>query len=129
MNDAKTVVESFIHALTSQGPEAALAFLDPAVVVHEVTRLPYAGTYHGHDGFRMLVGKLMSFWESIESEQQTVADGEFAVVIGKIRGRVRTSGEQLEVPVLERYHVKGGRIVELWPFYIDTHLEGVFSRR
>ncbi len=127
MSDPKTVVTEFVDALLSRGPEEALAYLDPELVLHEVTRLPYAGVYRGHAGFLTLVRRMNAFWEHIEGEQKLIEDGPFVVVVGWLRGRTRAAGERLEIPVLERYHVRDGRIVELWPFYVDTHLAGRFG--
>ena len=125
--DSKTVFYNFMHALLGGDVEKAVSYLDPEFVIHEVNRLPYAGTYRGHDGFRTLLGKMHNFWESMEGhgEPNVIADGDIVVVLGMLKGRARSTGEVLEIPVMERHQLRNGLIVESWPFYVDTHLKNI----
>ena len=51
-----------------------------------------------------------------------VADGETVVVVSRFRLTARRTGRTVEVPLTEVFRVRGGRIVDLQPFYYDTAL-------
>jgi hypothetical protein len=109
--------------LLSGNLEAALAWLDPAIVIHEPIGLPYGGEYRGHEGFRLMTARMHEFWEAIAGapELEMYVDGEMLIVVGTLLGRVRVTGKDLAMPVMERHQVREGRIIESWPFYFCTH--------
>ena len=124
MSDGVKVIQDFVAAIGAGDFEKAIAMLSPDLVIYHTTRLPYAGRYHGRDGFGQLLEKIGAFWEKFEplGNDRFVEHGDAVVVVGGLRGKPHHRDEWLTIPAIERYEVKDGLITRLWPFYIDTDL-------
>lgn len=123
MSDPKSVFVSFATALLKGDLENALQWLDPGIVIHEPAGLPYGGEFRGHAGFRELTARMHDYWETMSGspDMEMFVDGDTLFVAGALQGRVRASGQELRMPILERHRIRNGRIVESWPFYYCTH--------
>ncbi|MFK4066676.1 nuclear transport factor 2 family protein [Streptomyces sp. NPDC029674] len=128
--DSKTVLTAMYEAesryFAAGGPNRASFDLlapcfAPDVVMHQAKALPYGGTWRGHDGMARFLRAMAQTWESFEiGEQEFLATGETAVVHTQVHARARATGRELAFPVLQSITVRGGRIVEVRPFYWDT---------
>ena len=71
--------------------------------------VPWGGTRHGLDGIESLAE---SFQEHVEGSWADADDflavGDRVVVLGRIRGRSRTSGEEFEVPFVHVWGLTDG---------------------
>lgn len=121
--------------LSAGGPGTATfdllaPYFSPDVVMHQAEALPYGGTWHGHDGMTRFFLAMAETWETFEiGEQQFLATGETAVVHTQVHARARATGRELTFPVLQTITVRGGRIMEVRPFYWDTAaIVGVTAR-
>ncbi len=124
MSNDLEIVQAFIKAIQQGRIEEGVALLADDIVLHHTTRLPYAGEYRGHAGFRTMVASIGQFWSSFDPVDETsyVEHDGAVVVVGTLCGTARSSGTRLTIPVIERYRVEGDRIAEVWPYYVDTHL-------
>ncbi|MFD7548505.1 nuclear transport factor 2 family protein [Streptomyces sp. NPDC059578] len=96
-------------------------FFAPHVELHQADALPYGGTWRGHEGMARFFLAMGRFWEEFELlEQEFLATGETAVVLTRVRARVRATGRELRFPILQTITVEDGRITEVRPFYWDT---------
>jgi ketosteroid isomerase-like protein len=129
-DDALTVLEGMYAAeqvyLDAGGPgrasfEPLAPFFAPDVVLHQAEALPYGGTWRGHAGMERFFVAMSTAWESFEMlEQEFHPAGDVVVVRTQVRATARTTGRQLEFPILQTVRIAEGRIAEIWPFYWDT---------
>jgi hypothetical protein len=82
-----------------------LAVYDPAVVTREASFLPYAGTYHGHEGAKEHGTGFASVWGKFQPADEKRLDpvfldaGKWVVVLFRLKGLAAESGRKLDVPV------------------------------
>ncbi|MGE0384963.1 MAG: nuclear transport factor 2 family protein [Gammaproteobacteria bacterium] len=117
----RAAVEGFIALARVGRREEALAFLAPDVVVRQSPALPFGGEYRGHAGYRRLGERFAELFAERSGGAGTrlLVEGDTAVAIGEVQGRLHGGGERFRVQVLERYVVHAGLIVEITPFYFD----------
>lgn len=116
--------ERFVAAIQVGDRDAMAAMLHPDFVVVEPEGLPYRGVYRGVDGWFALTKAVIGAWgtfklETLEHLGET-ADS-FVVRFG-LSGRSRKTGRSFETTVLELWRFKDGKLIEILPYYFDTHL-------
>ena len=115
-----STVGQFSKALGEKDMERACALLHHDLVVHEAGGLPHSGEYHGPQGFRELLAKMN---ESMELTAGPVTRDCLShdTVLSRFRltFTARTSGESVEMGLVEIYKVQGGLIIELDVYYKD----------
>jgi hypothetical protein len=113
-------VGQFSKALGEKDLDQACTLLHHDLVVHEAGGLPYSGEYHGPQGFRELLAKMN---ESMELTAGPVTRDCLSddTVLSRFRltFTARTSGESVEMGLVEIYKVQGGLIIELDVYYKD----------
>ncbi len=113
-------VGQFSKALGDKDLERACALLHRDLVVHEAGGLPYSGEYHGPQGFRELWTKMN---ESMELTPGPVTrdclSDDTVVSRFRLAFTARTSGESVEMDLVELYKVHDGLIVDLDVYYKD----------
>ncbi|MDG4791752.1 nuclear transport factor 2 family protein [Micromonospora sp. WMMD1102] len=96
-------------------------FFSPDVVLHQAETLPYGGTWRGHEGLERFFLAMSRTWETLEMlEQHFLATTSPLVVLTQVHARARTTGRELDFPILQTVTVENGRISEIRPFYWDT---------
>ncbi|WP_281903161.1 nuclear transport factor 2 family protein [Phytohabitans aurantiacus] len=96
-------------------------FFSADVVLHQATSLPYGGTWRGHEGMERFFLAMSQTWDIFEMvEQHFLATTSPLVVLTYVHARARTTGRELDFPILQTITVKGERITEVHPFYWDT---------
>lgn len=118
------VIQDYLR-LARQGEReqgTALHFHQDFTVV-EADGLPYAGTYHGADGFLRLIGKVTTQWTNMELETLHIIgapdDETFAIEMA-MKGVSSTSGKAFSTSVCEVWTIKNGKIFSIRPYYWDT---------
>ncbi len=115
-----STVRQFSKALGEKDLEQACSLLHQDLVVHEAGGLPYSGEYHGPQGFRELLAKMN---ESLELTAGPITRDPLSddTVVSRFRltFTARTSGESVEMDLVELYKVHDGLIVELDVYYKD----------
>ncbi|WP_242128929.1 nuclear transport factor 2 family protein [Sphingobium sp. Sx8-8] len=117
----KAMVER-IYQLTGTGQwDAVEAMLTDDFAIREADSLPYAGTYGGKDALQKLYMKVFAYWEDASLETGDICVGEdHAIVLVKVTATSRHSGERLEMPLTEVFHIRGDRFSGITPYYFDT---------
>ena len=95
--------------------DALLALLDPGIEFHIAPGLGYAGTYHGHDGFRQGLGGWLEAWEdfTIDSAELEPVGERHVVCDVQQSGRGQGSGVEVEMRLGYMYELRAGRVVRL----------------
>lgn len=125
------VVQSAYDRLACGDVPGILALLDPQVEVTEAESLPYGGIYHGHTGVQELLGKMFAAWEVFQAHPvRLVADGDEVIAFLQISGKLRGSGQPIDMPALEVFTLHHQKIVAIQPYYWDTAvLAGLWAER
>lgn len=117
----KGMVEN-LYALTAAGKwdEVADQLTDDFRIV-EAESLPFGGVYEGKDALQRLYAKVFAFWEDPALEQKDITvSGDNVIVIISFHATSRHSGERLEMPLCEVFHLRGDKFSGITPYYFDT---------
>ncbi len=87
-----------------------LALLTPDVEFTQTAELPWGGHYAGHEGARKYYLKLNKYADATPEPSGYVLAGDEVAVTGKLRGRVRASGEAFVVDLVQVWTVCRGRV-------------------
>ncbi|WP_203236645.1 nuclear transport factor 2 family protein [Nocardia panacis] len=127
---AKSVLEGMYRAeaeyLSEGGPgKASFAplapFFAPDVVLYQADALPYGGIWRGHEGMEQFFLAMSRTWHTFDMVDQTfLTDTSPLVVLTRVRARSRTTGRNLDFPILQTITIEDGRITKVHPFYWDT---------
>jgi ketosteroid isomerase-like protein len=114
------VVRGFNDALAQGDMGGMLDFLDPQLEWRAPESVPWGGTFHGHDGFREFVGKLLDQPAEFRREILDYLDaGERVVVLLRQMGRRNGSDTEYDVPEVHIWTIRDGKIVDFEGFF-DT---------
>ena len=94
------------------------ATLDPDVVLHQSSDLPWGGEFHGHAGYEDWARQMSRAFDRLEvKDTRFFTDGDTVVITCRLVTCSRASGETLDLPMVQVVRVHGDRIVEFRPFY------------
>lgn len=119
---ALETVQAYLAAFRQQDMDAVLKQVSPDVVLYEAASGPFPRSeFHGHQEYLEMCRFFINYWEETKSlgPPQALADDHQVVLIGTLCGRPKGSDEWLTMPIMERFVVKEGLIVEIWPHYFD----------
>jgi ketosteroid isomerase-like protein len=107
------VVRGFNDALAQGDMGGMLDFLDPQLEWRAPESVPWGGTFHGHDGFREFVGKLLDQPAEFRREMLEYLDaGERVVVLLRQMGRRKGRDTEYDVPEVHIWTMRDGKIVD-----------------
>ncbi len=119
-------VEAFKRAVAAYNRRDMDAFMeefDPEVEWHSLAQAMFGGeesVYRGHRGLREGLQDMDEALAELQVECAEVRDfGEGIVVIGRARGRGRTSGAETESPINWVVEFRGGRVTRMRD-YLDA---------
>ncbi len=116
------VVEQFYQRLAQSDLEGALALLDDAFCLSQADSLPYGGQYTGASEITGFFGKFFAYWQEFSSSEVTYLEaGDTVVALSTARCVTRT-GHRVDMPMVQVYRVKEGKLCAAQPFYFDTAL-------
>jgi ketosteroid isomerase-like protein len=128
--DAGAVLRAMYAAemdyLAAGGPGTAsfdtlAPYFSPKVVLYQADSLPYGGVWRGHDGIEQFFLAMSETWSGFEIiEQEFVSTGTPAAVLTQVHAQSRSTGEEIDFPILQIIRFANGRITEVRPFYWDT---------
>ena len=97
--------------------------LHPDIKLNQSSALPYAGTYTGVSGF-LEWGKAMgTYFDKVDVHVNKIfEDGDDVISLAHLYLRVRRTGEELDMPLIQHIKVdrEMGVLVEISPFYWDV---------
>jgi ketosteroid isomerase-like protein len=107
------VVRGFNDALAQGDVGGMLDFLDPQLEWRAPESVPWGGTFHGREGFREFVGKLLDQPVEFRREMLEYLDaGERIVVLLRQMGRRKGSDTEYDVPEVHIWTIRDGKIVD-----------------
>jgi ketosteroid isomerase-like protein len=107
------IVRSSLDAFAAGDRERMLASVDPDVVIDASRRVLNPATYVGIEGVGQMLVDMQETWEDLRIEQGEFIDaGDRVAVIGKLIGKGKGSGVEVERPVNGQvWTLHNGRIV------------------
>ena len=111
------------HAFAGAGrfAEALALFADDAVIeFHGPAGNPLAGRHAGRSAIDAFFGRIGASFEVLHFAAEEFIDaGDTIVVLGRERSRVRATGRVFDVPWVQIWRIRNGRISALTDFF-DT---------
>jgi uncharacterized protein len=101
--------------------EGAVSTTDENAEIRMPETLPWGGTYRGPDGFKEMIQKFLSNFESVDTNPTAFIegdDGETVVVVVEGAGRTK-AGKELRGRSVWLYKVRDGRLTDA-EFFGDT---------
>jgi uncharacterized protein len=101
--------------------DGAVSTTDENAEIRIPDTLPWGGTYKGPDGFKEMIGKFLSNFESVDPKPTAFLetdDGETVVVVVEGVGKTK-SGNELSGRSVWLYKVSGGKLTDA-EFFGDT---------
>ena len=89
---------------------------------YDAEGIPYGGVYEGKSAFRLLSDKMFGAWESVRWNLLELSGGGNLVVVHLLLTFTPRGGEPFDHLILEQWRFRGGKAVEIRPFYYDTKL-------
>jgi ketosteroid isomerase-like protein len=126
----RVLCSRFLEAMASNDSAGMDALIHPEFVLIEPQGLPYGGVYKGREGWRTLVNRVIETWASfrIQISEELGETEDTLVTRFDISGRSRRTGREWTSSVLELWRFRDGLIVEIVPYYFDTHLLAVIDQ-
>ena len=113
-------VKSGWEAFARGDLDAATATTSESAEIVVPESLPWGGTYTGPEGFKEMIGKLVSNFDEVKPEPQEFLEADGGHVIVTVKGAGTTkSGNELTGDSIWLYKVDDGKI-EHAEFYGDT---------
>lgn len=125
-------VERFYQFALAGDTAGINSLLHPQFIGYEADGLPYAGTYHGVEGWWHLVQTVYSTWKDFTPEIQYIMTDDSGQRVGamlKISGADITSGEKFQSTLFELWGFQDGLISEVRPYYWDTQMLSEIYKR
>ncbi|MCZ4344085.1 nuclear transport factor 2 family protein [Sphingomonadaceae bacterium G21617-S1] len=99
----------------------ARLFGDSAVMI-EADSLPYGGSHKGYEGVKAALIDIVTKWFSeISFDIRDFLIGENHVAAyGRLTAVSKTSGEKINFPLAEVWHIENGKVLSMTPIYFDT---------
>jgi ketosteroid isomerase-like protein len=104
-------------AMARGDDEAALECLDANAEWHTTGAFLEQSMFRGHDEIRRFIGLFRESFEDFRAEAELVAEREGALLIaGRLMGRGRGSGLEVDVPRSWLFVVRGGKVAHVRTF-------------
>src|SRR5690349_7279903 len=98
---------------------AVFGLLHPDVEIYQTEALPWGGTYRGHAQAREFFRRLNEHTEARPEPDEFIEAGDKVVAVGRLRGRARVSGHEIDLRIVHVWTVRDGQVVR-FEAYIDT---------
>ena len=83
--------------------------------------LPYGGTYKGPDQVEACLRRAFSAWGNVAFTLDRMLVGrDLGFVLFDVRFTAKC-GHIVEIPVVELWRIRNAKLIEIRPFYFDTH--------
>ena len=112
-------LRSAYDAYANKDLESFLGLLDDEFEFRQSELVPWGGRYRRREGMIEFLGKIAAHVDSVVEVEEMVEAGEHAVVIGRSRGTVKSSGRPFDVRAVHVWKLRNGMLSSL-DVYLDT---------
>lgn len=117
------VQQAFVTAVLSGDADTIRALCTPDFVLEQGAGLPYAGFYHGGQGFLDFLGVFAATWqiEQLEPVRNfTCDDPDLIVSEFAMRAKLLRTGAPYESSLLELWTFRDGKVSAIKPHYFNA---------
>lgn len=116
------IVKRFYQYLADNDRDGAYAnTMSEDCVLHEAPSLPYGGVYPGRALMKETLAGVIARFDEFECEiYNYLAGGDEVVVHLRIKGVGRETRKPFDVPIMELWRIRDGKVIEMRPFLYDT---------
>ncbi|HWI57338.1 MAG TPA: nuclear transport factor 2 family protein [Bacillota bacterium] len=114
-------LKSFYDAVAHGDFTAARQFLDPNLewIGPDTPGLWFSGTQRGPDAvfqgvFEPATGRIANFWLKMKKFYEV---GEHVIAVGRVSGRIKMTGKELDAPVAHIWTLREGKAVRCQTYY------------
>jgi ketosteroid isomerase-like protein len=117
--DNVDVIEAAWSAFGKGDLDRATSIAGPEADIRIPESLPFGGRYHGPEGFRDYIEKLLGMFDDFKASPEKVlsADDEHVVVVANVTGRAK--GDRFEARSAWVYRLRDGSVIEA-ELFTDT---------
>jgi len=122
-NSNRALIDRFVTSVFSGDSATLLSLCDPEFVLHEGSGLSFGGTYRGGEGFLSFLGLFNETLEIARLEPirtYLTDDPDWIVCEFELEATVKTTGKTFASSLLERWHFRDGKVLEIKPHYFDA---------
>ena len=111
------LIRKLVEALNDRDLDALVEHIEPDAELHPLRAQLEGKVYRGLDGVREMLADFDQDWEyvQVDAEEFRDADDE-VVVLGRLHGRGRASGVELDVPMGFVWTLRDGKVVRAKTF-------------
>ena len=105
------IIRRLVEAFNDRDIDSMVEHMQPDVELHPLRAQLERKAYRGHDGLREMLADFDQDWEyvQVDAEEYRDADDE-VVVLGRLHGRGRASGVELDVPMGFVWTLRDGKV-------------------
>jgi ketosteroid isomerase-like protein len=107
----------------------ALLSRDVSWTYYAPAAVPYAGSYHGHDGFRRFWENLKQIGDKHFELKRTIAEGEMVVTVAHLQATVMATGRPFEYHLVQTYRVVGDLVTEVRQYFDSSSVLDALAGR
>jgi len=112
------IVETLYEGFRRRDLSAIFGLLSPDVEIVQSDKLPWGGSYHGHEGARRFFGQLGARINSTLAIERLIDSGDQVAAVGWTEGTVNATGAVYRVPIVHWWQIRDGRVTRA-QFFID----------
>ena len=110
--EAAEIVRRFLDAFNARDTETMLEMLHPEAELYPMRAQLEGKAYRGHEGLHEVLADILEDWDSITMKaEQTLEADDAVVALGRLRGRGRVSGVDIDVPMGWVWRLRDGRVI------------------
>lgn len=122
-NPNRQIQERFVAALLAGDTDTVRSLCAPEFVLHEGSGVPFAGTFHGAEGFFeffALFNETLDVEELAPVRIYAADDPDWLVGELILRSTLRASGKRFDSSILELWQFANGQVIGIKPHYFNA---------
>jgi ketosteroid isomerase-like protein len=85
----------------------------------QTTDLPWGGVHRGVEGAQAFFAKIAEHVDALPHAETLIPAGDDVAVVGRLRGKAKKSGAEIDIPIVHVWTVRDGKFVK-FQAWIDT---------
>ncbi len=111
------IIRRLVEAFNDRDLDSMVEHMQPDAELHPLRAQLEGKAYRGHEGLREMLADFDQDWEYVRMEPEEYRDADDEVVVlGRLHGRGRASGVELDVPMGFVWTLRDGKVVRAKTF-------------
>lgn len=119
--DNLAIQKCFLAAFAAGDMVTVASLLHADFSITEPPSLPYAGVYHGPDGFADFAGRFVGMLDIAALEGTGTYVSDSGSIVGEIviQATHKETGAKIDTTILEKWDFADGKVIRITPHYFD----------